>query len=78
MNGQQTVDIQGDRATGTSYSLVVLIGNENGKTIKNTAGVVYPDEYVRRGKSWLIAKRVSNFTWRDREEMAPPPSPSAR
>jgi ketosteroid isomerase-like protein len=70
INGQQAVDLHGDRATGTSYCLVVLIGNENGKAIKTTMGVTYDDEYVRRGGTWLIAKRVSHFTWRDREEMA--------
>ena len=70
INGQQAVDLRGDRATGTSYCLVVLIGNENGKAIKTTMGVTYDDEYVRRGGAWLIAKRVSHFTWRDREEMA--------
>ena len=74
VNGQQTVEIAGDKAKGTSYCLVVLIGKEKGKTIKNTSGVIYNDEYVRRGKSWLISKRVSNFAWRDREEMAPPPA----
>jgi ketosteroid isomerase-like protein len=72
INGQQAVDLRGDRATGTSYCLVVLIGNENGKTIKTTMGVTYDDEYVRRGGAWLIAKRVSHFTWRDREEMPSP------
>jgi hypothetical protein len=69
INGQQTVDVRGDRATGISYCLVILIGTENGRKIKNTAGVTYQDEYVRRGNTWLIAKRVSHFAWRDREEM---------
>ena len=72
INGQQTVDLQGDRATGMSYCLVVLIGKENGKTFMNTNGVYYNDEYVRRGNTWLIAKRVSHFTWRDRKEVPPP------
>ncbi|HUP40401.1 MAG TPA: hypothetical protein VM115_09805 [Vicinamibacterales bacterium] len=53
--------------------MVVLIGTENGKRIKNTSVVYYNDEYVRQGNSWLISKRVSYFTWRDREEMAQPP-----
>jgi len=70
--GQQTVDVQGDRATGTYYCLEVLIGTENGKAIRNTGGVYYDDEYVRRGGSWLIAKRTAHFAWRDREEMAQP------
>ena len=73
LNGQQTVELRGDRATGTSYCFVVLIGTENGRRVRNTAGVIYSDEYVRRGNAWLIAKRVSRFTWRDREEMGQPP-----
>ena len=72
INGQQTVELHGDTATGVSYCLVVLIGKENGKTFKNTMGVIYNDEYVRRGNAWLIAKRVSHFTWRDRNEIAQP------
>ncbi len=73
INGQQTVDLRGDTATGRSYCLVVLIAVENGKRIKHTSGVYYNDEYVRRGNAWFISKRVSHFTWRDREEMAGPP-----
>ncbi len=72
INGQQMVALQGDRATGISYCTVVLIGKEEGRTIRNTAGVVYNDEYVRRGDRWLIAKRVSRFLWRDRQEVAQP------
>lgn len=73
INGQQTVELHGDRATGISYCLVTLIGTENGRKIKNTAGVYYNDEYLRRGSAWLIAKLVSHFAWRDREEMAQEP-----
>ena len=69
INGQQTVELNGDTATGTAYCLVVLIGVEAGKKIKNTSGVTYHDEYVRRDGRWLIAKRTSNFTWRDRETL---------
>ena len=70
MNGQQTVELHGDRATGTSYCLVVLIGKEGDQRYRNTSGVIYRDEYVRRDGRWLIAKRISNFTWRSREEVA--------
>ncbi len=71
MNGQQTIELRGDRAAGVSYCLVVLIGIENGKTIRHTASVYYHDEYVRRGNAWLIAKRVTTFAWRDRAEVQP-------
>jgi hypothetical protein len=73
MNGQQAVTLDGDRATGTSYCLVVLIGTQGGKPVRQTMGVTYDDEYVRRGAAWLIAKRTSHFTWTDRAEVAAPP-----
>lgn len=68
-NGQQTVDIDGDQATGSSYCLVVLIGVEDGKNIKTSSGVFYSDRYVRRGGEWLIDTRVSRFAWQERSEM---------
>lgn len=69
INGQQTVTLSGDKATGTSYCLVVLIGDENGKKMKTTMGVIYNDEYVRQNGNWLIAKRKSNFAWREKQEL---------
>lgn len=69
INGQQTVTINGNNASGTSYCLVTLIGTENGKKMKTTFGIYYKDEFVRRGKQWLISKRQSYFTWEERVEM---------
>lgn len=68
INGQQTVAINGNTASAVSYCLVVLIGNENGKKMKTTMGVYYNDEFIKENKRWLIAKRTSNFAWRDRQE----------
>ena len=59
LNGQQTVDIQGDQVTGISYCFVTLIGN--GKM--NQSGVRYNDTYVKQNGKWLIKKRESNFTF---------------
>lgn len=72
MNGQMTVDINGDRATSNHYCLVFLISNAEGKTFNNTNGVIYKDEYVRRDGTWLISKRVARFTWRDQRELTAP------
>ena len=58
-NGQQTVKINGDKASGISYCMVTLIGIENGKKMKTSIGVYYQDEYVRENNRWLIAKRTS-------------------
>ena len=72
INGQMTVDIDGDRARSTHYCLVVLVSDGQGKKSKNFNGVIYKDEYVRRDGKWLIAKRVARFTWRDVSELVAP------
>jgi hypothetical protein len=69
INGQQTVSIEGDIATGISYCQVTLIGMTGGKRIRTTMGVWYYDEFIRENKQWLIAKRTSNFAWTDRQEI---------
>jgi hypothetical protein len=69
INGQQTVTLNGDKASGVSYCMVTLIGTENGKKMKTAIGVYYNDEYVRENNRWLIAKRVSNFHWEDKREL---------
>jgi hypothetical protein len=68
-NGQHVTKINGDTATGTLYCLVTLIGTENGKQMKTTIGVIYQDDYVRQGGRWFISKRISNFTWQDKQPM---------
>ena len=68
-NGQQTVTLDGDRASGVSYCMVTLIGVEGGKKMKTSIGVYYRDEYVRENNRWLIAKRTSVFDWEDRREL---------
>ena len=59
LNGQQTVDINGDQATGTSYCFVTFIG----KGKMNQSGVRYKDTYVKQNGKWLIKKRESDFTF---------------
>ena len=62
---QQTVDIDGDTATGISYCYVTLIG----KGKKNQSGVRYYDTYVKRDGKWLIKRRESNFMFTTVEDM---------
>ena len=68
-NGQQTVTLGGDKATGVSYCMVTLIGVEGGRKMKTSIGVYYHDEYVRENGRWLIAKRRSVFDWEDKREL---------
>lgn len=65
INGQQTVNIHGDTASGIVYCQVVLIKEENGQRIKQTSGVRYHDRYIFQNGHWLIAERLSNFMWTD-------------
>ena len=57
LNGQQTVEIDGDTATGISYCFVTLIGNG----MRNQSGGRYHDTYVKQNGKWLIKRRESNF-----------------
>ena len=70
VNGQQTVTINGDKASGVSYCMVTLVGTDNGKKMKTTMWMYYNDEYVRKDTKWLIANRKSNFVRSEVEEMA--------
>jgi len=47
-----------------------LIGDENGKKMKTTIGVIYQDEFVRENNHWLIAKRKANFNWQEKQPLA--------
>ncbi|MFT3681231.1 MAG: nuclear transport factor 2 family protein [Ferruginibacter sp.] len=69
INGQQTIALAGNSASGISYCQVTLIGNENGKKMKTTFGIYYHDEYVKQNGRWLISKRRSNFTWTDKRAL---------
>lgn len=68
-NGQQVLTINGDKALGTCYCQVTLIGLENNKRVKTKIGAIYKDDYIRVGKRWLIAKRVGTFEWQDKSEV---------
>ncbi len=69
LNGQLSLKLDGNKATGISYCQVTLIGTENGKKMKTTMGVYYNDEYVKENNQWLIAKRMSHFAWRDKQPL---------
>ncbi len=60
--GQQTItELTNTTAKGTSYCLVVLVDEENGKKRITKHGVVYNDEFVKIDGKWFFEKRISNF-----------------
>ena len=70
INGQQTVTLNGDKASGISYCFVTLIGLEDGKRMKTSIGAYYHDEYVRENGHWLIAHRKATFAWQEKTPLA--------
>ncbi len=69
INGQHTVEIDGDSARGIHYCQVVLIGKQDGKDIGRFSGIRYNDEYVKINGKWFIKKRASNFIYNDIREV---------
>lgn len=66
INGQHVVEVSGDTAKGKAYCQATLVGkNEMGKTTRTTNGVWYEDEYAKVDGKWLIANRISHFSWSD-------------
>ena len=64
-NGQQTITLNGDKATATNYCRVILVGKQNGKDMKTTLYTIYKDDFVKENGKWLIKHRTSNFVHRE-------------
>jgi hypothetical protein len=70
-NGQSTIEIHGDTATGETYCLAHHIFMQNGQRTLMIIGIRYVDTMVRVNGSWLFAKRQLNYDWVDRRPLNP-------
>lgn len=61
LNGQHTVRIEGEIATGVSFSQIKMIREADGKDILTDYSVKYDDKYVFQNGKWLIKDRVGYF-----------------
>ncbi|MDQ0595243.1 ketosteroid isomerase-like protein [Chryseobacterium ginsenosidimutans] len=61
LNGQHTVNIEGDTATGISFTQIKMIREAEGKDILTDYSVKYDDKYVLDNGKWLIKDRVAHF-----------------
>jgi ketosteroid isomerase-like protein len=61
LNGQHTVKINGDTATGVSFSQIKMIRESEGKDILSDYSVKYDDIYVFQDGKWLIKERIGYF-----------------
>jgi hypothetical protein len=65
-NGQSTVVLDGDRATGESYCLAHhLKVADDGQRSLMVASIRYVDEFVKQSGQWLFAERQLMVNWID-------------
>jgi ketosteroid isomerase-like protein len=63
-NGQSTVSLDGDQATGESYCLAHHLSvGEDGQRTMMIASIRYLDEFVKRDGQWLFAERLLMVNW---------------
>ncbi|MEC0180800.1 nuclear transport factor 2 family protein [Paenibacillus peoriae] len=61
INAQHVVKVDGDTATGVSYSQMKMVRDEEGKEVITDYSVKYDDIYVRQNGTWLIKERTAHF-----------------
>jgi uncharacterized protein (TIGR02246 family) len=61
--GQQSVTIDGDRATGETYCLAHHISERDGRKENRVMSIRYQDVFVRLDGHWLMEERVLAVDW---------------
>lgn len=61
LNGQHTVAIKGDNATGLSFTQIKMVREADGKDILSDYSVKYADVYIHKNGKWLIKERTAYF-----------------
>lgn len=62
-NGQSTVVLDGDRATGESYCLAHHVSIADGKRSLMVASIRYLDRFMKRDGRWLFSERRLMVDW---------------
>ena len=70
-NGQSTVALDGDRATGETYCLAHHLYAEGGERKLMVASLRYRDTFVKRDRAWLFAARELYVDWTDTRTSLP-------
>lgn len=61
LNGQHTVKISGDTATGISFATMKMVRETEGQNILTDYNVKYEDHYLKQNGTWLIKDRIGHF-----------------
>jgi len=62
-NGQSTIELDGDRATGESYCLAQHVFTEDGERKHMVASLRYHDTFLKLDGTWLFAERKLYVDW---------------
>ena len=75
-NGQSTVTLDGNRATGESYTIAHHLFTEDGNRKIMIASLRYLDTFIKIDQSWYFAERNLILDWSEmRSALAPPVAP---
>jgi ketosteroid isomerase-like protein len=70
-NGQSTVDLDGDRATGESYCIAHHLHTAGGERRLMVAWLRYGDTFVKRDGTWRFAERRLYVDWTETRASRP-------
>jgi SnoaL-like domain len=71
-NGQSTVTLDGNRATGDSYTIAHHVYPENDTRMMMVAWLRYLDTFTKVDQTWYIAERQIILTWSETRPLGPP------
>ena len=64
-NGQSTIRLEGDRATGESYCIAHHLKLDGDNRTLMLASIRYLDQFVKQDGTWLFAERKLMVDWTD-------------
>jgi len=70
-NGQSTIALEGDRATGESYCIAHHLFTDNGERKLSVAWLRYADMFVKVDGDWLFAERNLYVDWAETRPSRP-------
>jgi ketosteroid isomerase-like protein len=70
-NGQSTLELDGDRATGESYCVAHHLFTEDGERRLMVAFLRYHDTFVKRDGVWRFAERLLYVDWTETRASRP-------
>ena len=71
-NGQSTVSVNGDRATGESYTIAHHVFSEEGASKIMVASLRYLDTFAKIDGSWYFAERKLILDWSETRTITAP------